>query len=113
MKIEIDLPEIEGFEYIGEYRIPEEDEWFLYGNGSPEKVGLSPIVHIFPILRKVEPPREFKEGAWYPVELNVGKVITCRYAEDSFRVMHHFGSSLIVRDGIMKIGEEIKIDWGE
>jgi hypothetical protein len=31
MKIEIDLPEIEGYEYTGEYRFPKEGEKFVSG----------------------------------------------------------------------------------
>ena len=54
MKIEIELPEIEGFEYTGEYRPPNADDWFLDGIGKPYQYrtnnyeGRPP----FPILKK-------------------------------------------------------------
>jgi len=31
MKVEIDLPEIDGFEYTGEYRKPKKGEWYYSG----------------------------------------------------------------------------------
>jgi len=31
MKVEIDLPEIDGFEYTGEYREPKKGEWYYSG----------------------------------------------------------------------------------
>lgn len=33
MKVEIDLPEIEGFEYTGEWRSPLKGEWYTHGDG--------------------------------------------------------------------------------
>ena len=33
MKVEIDLPEIEGYEYTGEYRCPKAGEYYLDGSG--------------------------------------------------------------------------------
>ena len=33
MKIEIELPEIDGFEYTGEYGMPKVGDWFVYADG--------------------------------------------------------------------------------
>ena len=58
MKVEIELPEIEGFEYTGECRFAESDiDYFMYGNDSNGAVstaasGMSKIKS--PIQRKIK-----------------------------------------------------------
>ena len=57
MKIKLDLPEIEGFEYTGEYRAPNSDDWFLDGTGKPYQCQTSNYEGrpSFPILKKKAP----------------------------------------------------------
>lgn len=120
MKIEIDLPEIEGFEYTGEYRIPVKGEWghrkhtdgaFKFG-----EVGL--CADRWHILRKLKPKREFKDGAFYPVKWNGQQgVVVCFYSyskEPMFSLMN--GCNAVQEDLFTWIGEELNIkeeDWYE
>jgi len=53
MKVSIDLPEIEGFEYTGEYRKPVIGEWFLNVEKVPTK-SLTVRGSPYPILKKKE-----------------------------------------------------------
>lgn len=62
MKVQIDLPEIPGYEYTGEYRCPKPDEPFMH----VDRVCAHPghLDEQFPILRKLEPKptyRPFKD----------------------------------------------------
>ena len=60
MKITLDLPDIEGFEYTGEYRTPVKDEYFA--NGEAAKLATVHACH-YPILKKKEPEyKVFKIG---------------------------------------------------
>ena len=52
MKIELDLPEIEGFEYTGEYRIAEPGEYILIHDYTITAQGRSSK---YPILKKKAP----------------------------------------------------------
>ena len=52
MKIEIDLPEFNGFIYTGEYRQPEHDEYGCRGPGGDQIRNCHPNHDLF-ILRKV------------------------------------------------------------
>jgi hypothetical protein len=52
MKIVIDLPEIEGFEYTGEYRKIKNGDWFL--NEDLKPIRSSCTGDVFPILKPVE-----------------------------------------------------------
>jgi len=57
MKIEIDLPVIEGYEYTGEYRLPKEGEWYLYCcENMALKAALSFKENERHILKKIEAP---------------------------------------------------------
>ena len=53
-------------------------------------------------------PREFKEGAFYPVKTSTGKDFA-RYADKGF----HFGDLRTdhTADTFIWIGEELQIDW--
>jgi len=53
MKVEVELPEIEGYEYTGEYRAPKKGEWYFFDG----ELSLSYSNHKKPqiIIRKVEP----------------------------------------------------------
>ena len=57
MKIEIELPEVPGYEYTGEYRAPNSDDWFLDGTGKPYQYQTSNYEGRppFPILKKKAP----------------------------------------------------------
>ena len=56
MRIEIELPEIEGFEYTGEYRAPKLGESFLNYQGEIITFLDGSMDEINPILRKLDPP---------------------------------------------------------
>jgi hypothetical protein len=53
MKVEIELPELEGFEYTGEYRPVMSGEYFLNSNNKPEFASSS-YVSNYHILKPVE-----------------------------------------------------------
>lgn len=53
MKVEIELPELEGFEYTGEYRPVMPGEYFLNSNNKPELTSSS-YVSNYHILKPVE-----------------------------------------------------------
>ena len=53
MKIELDLPEIEGYEYTGEYRRPKEDEY--YKGTVDARQADSDSGSEYPILKKKAP----------------------------------------------------------
>lgn len=53
MKIELDLPEIEGFEYTGEYRRASANEYYE-SNGTALRLG-TPTKNTYLILKKKEP----------------------------------------------------------
>ena len=53
MKIELDLPEVPGYEYTGEYRSPKLDEPFKAGAGV--RFGSGGMSAEFPILKKKAP----------------------------------------------------------
>jgi len=124
MKIEIDLPELEGFEYTGEYRKPNDGEYHYCEVRESAHCDSIRLLHDKTpslILRKLEPKRKFKDGAFYPVrvehDIRKGQFF-CHVAECSVD-----GSSIIfwptqcnenyeLKD-FSWIGEEIKIEWGE
>ena len=53
MKIELDLPEIEGYEYTGEYRKPKEDEYYKAVRDARQAESDSSSE--YPILKKKAP----------------------------------------------------------
>ena len=54
MKIELELPEIEGFEYTGEYRIPLYGEYYQILREAQQNKGKT-YNYNYPILRKKKP----------------------------------------------------------
>lgn len=113
MKVEIDLPEPpEGYEYTGEYRAPNKNDTFLDLDGLPFDLnGDGDYLHEgdnYPILRKLKPPREFKDKAHYPFYFS-GHECTGQYEAKLNRL-----GGLRVEDPCMSwIGEELEIKWGE
>lgn len=76
MKVELELPEIKGFEYTGEYRAPRHDEWF-YNDDRVTKAE-SDYMAEYPIMRPVAKWRDARPG-----DLENGPV-ACR-CRDSIR----------------------------
>lgn len=109
MKVEIELPELpKRFEYTGEYRRPKEGEFFS-NYGIICKAEVDTTVE-YPILRKVKPPREFKDGSFYPVKFYGKKFIAhCEYGE----LWIHDGFDFFGQDNFSWIGEELDIEWGD
>ncbi len=54
MKVTLDLPEIEGFEYTGEYRQAKTGEPYMILNGKVESC-IGGSNSLYPILKKIEP----------------------------------------------------------
>lgn len=112
MKIEIELPEIEGYEYTGEYRKPKEMEHYVDLDGRPFQRGSfipeedEEDKHL--ILRKLKPKREFTDGAFYPVVYK-GREGIWEYQESS----NSLDGVHIDYPSITWIGPELKIEWGE
>lgn len=74
MKVELELPEIKGFEYTGEYRAPKYEEWFY--NDIHVIRAESDYMAEYPIMRPVIKWRDARPG-----DLENGPV-ECRYRED-------------------------------
>ncbi len=116
MKIEIELPEIEGFSYTGEYRQPKLGESYIYnleyGKGKvkecfvPAPSGCNKF-----IMKKLKPKREFKDGAFYPVVYGCdGLLDVVQYDGEKFESIHYNECS---RGAFSWIGAELGIAWGE
>lgn len=56
----IDLPEIPGYEYTGEYRVPKLDEYYLGLHGLPTKSLSSLAGSHRHLLRKIEKPKTYR-----------------------------------------------------
>lgn len=70
MKVSIDLPEIEGFEYSGEYRAPKLHEWIAIGSGDPMKNNNPDNNESYFILKKKKPVYTIlnvQEDKWVPI----------------------------------------------
>jgi len=122
MKIEIELPEIEGFEYTGEYTMPKVGEYYLDIHFKPfERVSINSN-DPFPILRKLKPKRVFKDGAFYQVAMVAGLIQNARdiaQYKSSSQTFHTFiHDNPHTTSGDYKevhfcwIGAEL-IEWGE
>lgn len=70
MNVLVDLPEIEGFEYTGEYRVPKDGEWFLDGTNNPYKYsGTFEMLSPLPIIKKKAPKyKKFKPSYDHSLE---------------------------------------------
>jgi hypothetical protein len=70
MKITLDLPEIEGYEYTGEYRAAKASEWFLDGTNKPYQYPTNNHASRipFPILKKKAPKYAILKGAAFEKE---------------------------------------------
>ena len=118
MKIEIELPEIEGFSYTGEHRVPKEEEWFIDLDGSPFRRGAfipeGDEEDRYLILRKLKPKREFKDGAFYPVMYENGDVEVVRFSVDGQDKVWIKGVDERRYSALFSwIGAELVIEWGE
>ena len=111
MKIEMEMPEIEGYEYTGEQREPKADEYFLDLDGRPfRRLSFIPEDEEdkYIILRKLKPKREFKDGAFYPVIISSVEVVR-RYDSES----NEFDAVRADYEGLSWIGEELVIECVE
>lgn len=115
MKIEIDLPEIEGFEYTGLFRVPEVDEYYLNKEGfSHHCVKQWHGMHCYFILRKIVPKREFKDGAFYPVQMDgLNKVVYAELSPRSNPIFWTGDECCFIESAFSWIGEELNINWEE
>ena len=77
MKIEIDLPEIKGYEYTGEYRPPRNDEWFLDTDHleylAVKAFNNYDIEYQYPILRKLDDPKLPTKWHFHDIDKNEAK----------------------------------------
>jgi hypothetical protein len=99
MKIELDLPEIEGYEYTGEYRQARDMEPYME-DGQVEELFEGTDSH-YPILKKKAP-----KYLVIPCGGNIyGKtLVEIKAIEDALKLMH--GRTLNVDD--MRIYDELK-----
>jgi hypothetical protein len=100
MKIELDLPEIEGYEYTGEYRIAEVMEYFME-ELQASRLRESRTDSEYPILKKKAP-----KYLVIPCGGNIyGKtLVEIKALEDALKLMH--GRTLNVDD--MRVYTELK-----
>lgn len=80
MKVELDLPEIEGFEYTGEYRKLKPNEWFCNYKNEAENARGTPGP--YPILKKKEP--EYK--TFFLTDENL-KYVSINALEDAMKII--------------------------
>jgi hypothetical protein len=103
MKIELDLPEIEGYEYTGEHRIAEAGDYYLEASNEavfqPPNCGKT-IGH-YPILKK-KAPKYATFTSTHP--FHECEFVEIKALEDALKLMH--GRTLNVDD--MRIYDELK-----
>jgi hypothetical protein len=116
MRVVFDMPEIEGFEHLEEYREPLVGEFFMDDDGTAVECG-SGNIGFYPILRKLEPKRVFRDGAFYPgilKESGEKHVIQVAF-QDSSHVAWNITYSPFrkLSEDFSWIGEELNIKWEE
>ena len=84
MKIELNLPEIEGYEYTGEYRRAFDKDAFLNAQGKIQICGVHPTTGIYPMLKKKEPKYR---TAGDPINLNGSKFVEIKALEDALSLV--------------------------
>jgi len=103
MKVLIELPEIEGFGYTGEYRKAKEGEWFLGATGEP--IEASPMMcEPRPLLKKIE----LKYNSYF---MNGNEYVEIKALEDTLKLLDCVIMplwSIETRDRIKKLRELIK-----
>ena len=83
MKIELELPEIEGFEYTGEYRAPKKGEWFF--DSGEALMETSEDSCEYPILKKIAP--KYYSGHSLDDDKGVIKVVEIKALEDALALL--------------------------
>jgi len=80
MKVEIDLPEIEGYEYTGEFRKPSGGDYFLTEGGHYCRYvsAVCGLVGLRPILRKKRWRAEKDDPYWF-----IGSDLVCDYSKET------------------------------
>ena len=85
MKVELDLPEIEGYEYTGEYRQIENGDYY-YRNSSAEYWGISnPSSSLGLILKKKAPKYKTTD---IHTDNGVIKYVEIKALEDALKLTH-------------------------
>lgn len=110
-KVTLDLPDVPGYEYTGEYREALESEYFYHlVSGKAQQADGIPFDPPAPILRKL---REFTEDAYYAVVLTHGPKCTrlTKYVEGRFLMIGT--TNAFEKEHFLRIGPEIQIDWSE
>lgn len=64
MKVEIDLPEIEGYEYTGEYRVPKRGEYYFFKDNDGAWAASGDVCNNHHILRKKRWRAEYYGAYW-------------------------------------------------
>ena len=99
MKIELDLPEIEGYEYTGEYRLPFKGEEVAIGH-MHTKVGCSDCSVSYFILKKKKPKYSVKTHHIKGVDI---KHYEAKALEDALEL----SSGMIMTDNDIAIYKEL------
>jgi hypothetical protein len=106
MKIELDLPEIEGYEYTGEYRIVEADDYYLEATNEAvfQPTNCGKTRGYYPILKKKAPKYKLLSHKQSIKDDDVIEYVEIKALEDALKLMH--GRTLNVDD--MRIYDELK-----
>jgi hypothetical protein len=101
MKIELDLPEIEGFEYTGEHRQAEAGDYYLEATNEAvfQVASCGKTIGHYPILKKKAPKYKVLDSVAFD-----GVYVEIKALEDALKLMH--GRTLNVDD--MRIYDELK-----
>lgn len=115
MQVTIELPEIEGFEYTGEYRVPGVDEYYFNNDDSAHLcITKWHKMYKYPILRKLKPKREFKDGAFYPAQMDgLNIVVYADTASSEVLLWTDMEKTYFIESAFDWIGAELEIKWGE
>ena len=83
MKIEIELPDFDGYEYTGEHRYPLHDEWGCRGPNQDQVRNCNPLGALFILRRIVKEPTllERIEEKWPDKE-----VVMLEWGSDSLKI---------------------------
>ena len=91
MKIELDLPEIEGYEYTGEYRKPKEDEYYKAVRDARQAESDSSSE--YPILKKKAPKYQRVQvlnGGCMPIFCSDGNFVSVGALKDAVKTLACF-----------------------
>ena len=102
MKVELDLPEIKGFEYTGEWRDPKKGEYYMYNRTFQKAIRLTTDIDV-PILKKKEPEYlVFDSNVSRPVSQS-GKYVSINALEDAMQIIKDCGKYIDLEGGEISI----------